>query len=475
MALLLVMYTSSLVIPDKSPLLLKARSGYICAAYNLISIVHLPHDCNQEVVVKTAEHLPNIRANEIRLTPVIDVTPYGMMFSLEKPAIIELMKTITLSNRNKAQKLILLCRNSSSSRWKEVEFSSDCEMLDDRIVLRTTHFGLFTVIARFKLPSATVTVEQCSQDLIISELPGFKLKLPSGSAPDGTEISATVYYNDFVLDDKHFNQAMASPCIELKPHGQKFNKEIPITLPLPNYEEIMEQRPDAKIQIWHDPEDYSEDTNGDIHRKWEIIDKQCDISQEEDGMYVATFHMQDFCTVALVASDSNQSEKMLSTISDAGSKQFFMNNVASIESRCQAFMSRETKRKASVKYSIAVFVYPFCDQRYQSKDMQHHPFMLYDSGKKPVGFLAGELNCKVKVDEDLHPQKESNFSIVFLGDKVKREDIFIKLNMEVNPGEALGKLIIEQDSTHGLRTQNCSLIRESVKLINNPGPVCFIK
>ena len=88
-----------IMFPDMLPLPEIPKEGYTCVVQ---SSVYLPQGINEnlslEILTDTNLH-PKLASNEIQITPVVRITCNNPSLSLEKPAIIELVKTIELSDK----------------------------------------------------------------------------------------------------------------------------------------------------------------------------------------------------------------------------------------------------------------------------------------------------------------------------------------------------------------------------------------
>ena len=412
---------------------------------------------------------PVTTANEITLTPVVEIAPCGEFFTPEKPAIIELLKTVKLSDQNKTRKFILMnnySNLSSSMKWNEMSASIDREM-EDRIMFKTTHFCLFVAIVRFPFPSASARIEkdtnsQLPAELIIPEMPGFKVHIPQTSVLSDTNITATIHSDDRNLCQQNDNNSLASACIGLEPHGLRFTQKISITFPVPNYAKITKEHPDAQLQCWHAA--VSADIGGSepTNLKWELIDDaDISVSQVNNSQYAATIHTSHFSFFKLIW----KAEKLVLAkhhVKNFCSKLLVRNRVESISGRCQVFMSQETKTSMAINFSIAVLIYPF-QEPYASLENYH--YILYDSGEKPIEFTVGNLTCAIKLKDELFLKKSlaerqrSYKESVTLSENfmVRPEfDIELDLSAKLTEGMVLAKLIIN----HGdVQQHKCNLIK----------------
>lgn len=291
---------TALIVSDMPPLTAVPKEGYVCVAQNSLCLVYLPQEIKEilftETVTDTSFH-PRIASNEIKITPVVRITSKNTSLSLEKPAIIELIKSIELSDKETNNKVFPLCANSESSEWKELGLQCNCKVLYDRISFQVTHFSLFAVISRKPYPSSTVGVKPVLADtpapdrsstpteLTIPELPGFKVQItPSGIIADReTDITATVLYDTPAVCSEDDRSRLASSCIELDPRGITFSKAASISIPIPKYAEVKENHPNARLQIWH---------TDSLKLDWKLIEHS--ISQDNKGRYVAIVSTESF-------------------------------------------------------------------------------------------------------------------------------------------------------------------------------------
>ena len=406
---------------------LSSKEGYTCAAQSSSCLVYVSRGFTQEVSIETIiepQLNPKLQANEINLTPVVCILPHEIAFSATKPAIIELMKTIEPSCQNPNHELVPLYNLSNPFEWKKLA-SHNYEMLEDRVMFKTTHFGYFTMIARFSLPTTSVTVEpKVSQpaQLMIQELPGFKIIIPPTSVQSKIEITATVQYEDLSLCGDQSNHSPASACVMLEPHNAQFEDKIMITIPIPNYGQIKRNYPNIKLELWH-----TDNTKKGAPVKLKLAEESSiTIHQDDDCNYLATAYVTHFSRFMY----------LWNAIVDY-CLNFF---VQSICGRCQVFMSRETRRGSCITLGIAVLLYPFKDP-YSS--LRNYPYILYDS-ELPITLVAGEIECQIELDELLlqsyqssHNQERYTKSCMFPKDFNMRVEFCIRLNAKPAVGSEL--------------------------------------
>ena len=439
----------------------------------------MPYIPSEKISVKTITDTnlhPKLRANEIAVAPVVCINPHGMSFNPYKPAVIELTKTIELDPKEEI-KFIPLISNTKSSvplKWEELEFGSGCKVFDDRILFQSTHFSLFTVIARMSFPSASVSVEEIQDsasplELTIPELPEFSVSVPPTSVKTHGEIvvKATAYFNDHIVSAKCDGHTLASACIELEPHGQEFSKQVTITLPIPDYALVAEMHPVAKLQLWHAQGRTEVDVNQSTPIKWELIaDSDIVISQNDEGLYVATVCVYSFSWFQYMW----DTVCYYSGITDA-----VKTAVKSIQGRCQAFMSHETSFESSVTFGIAILIYPFRDP-YPS--LTNYDCVLMDSGDRALKLTldsSGKIDLRIELLPCLSYMFPASFqgknlfsgSIALSQDCINRKDFIIKVDSvtELKESMPLGQLILAQRDNSDCCDHSLSLIKVSLIII----------
>ena len=248
-----------------------------------------------------------------------------------------------------------------TSEWRELGSECNCKVHEDRISFEVTHFGLHAVISRKPFPSSTKIVKPSADtpaptELTISELPGFKVQIPpcSINADQDVEITATMLYDSPAVCSEEDSCCLASSCIGLEPHGMTLSNNASISIPIPEYAEVMENNPNAQLQIWQ-----SDVTAG---KQWSLVDHH--LSEDKDGRYIATFKTNRF---------SKFKAKFKNIISRL--KGLFHSSF-NIKARCQVFMSQEMVIKSQLMFTIAVLYYPYKDE---PDSMPNYKYVLADS------------------------------------------------------------------------------------------------
>ena len=321
------------------------------------------------------------------LTPVVSITSQSQTLAMDKPDIIELMKTAEVDAVGD-RKIVPIFSDTDDSippNWEDLH--EECEVFDDRFRFKTTRFTYFAVIARFSPPTASVMVNPESDfagELTVQELPGFSVTIPPKSVQSPIEAKATLYYDESEEWKTSVNEQLASACVRLEPEGQKFSEKISMILPIPGYSEIIAANPGAKPQLMYRPNGSS--NNWEIQEDMEIVDLE--------GEFVARFLTDHF-------SDWKVNWHGARICKAIGS---IFKRVQCLRCRCQVFMSRETEVGSVVNFSVQGLVYQFQDP---PQDIPHnYHYILHDSGTLPIRVPPGELSFSLELKEYLIPDKE---------------------------------------------------------------------
>lgn len=86
--------------PDEYTLPIVIKEGYSCAARSSLCVVYLSEGYIGIVHVENVTLDPKPRADEITVAPVVRVTSNGLTICENSLAIIELMKTVELSDKS---------------------------------------------------------------------------------------------------------------------------------------------------------------------------------------------------------------------------------------------------------------------------------------------------------------------------------------------------------------------------------------
>ena len=419
--------------------------GYTCVYRSSLCLVYQPNTVHLKNIdiqsIGDTSLYPKTSANEVLLTPVISInSPDSEAFVGDKP-IIELMKTAELNSAEDSKLVPMFCNtdNSIPPVWKELD-EDICEMLDDRIRFKTSHFSYYAVIARFLPPTATVNVNPdmsgsgSKVELTIPEIPGFSVNIPTSAVQESTKITATLFYDD---TDLHNNPPLASAHVVLEPHNHQFSENISVCIPLPHYSEIIASNPTAQPQLM-----YSQSCSAD---DWKINeDMEITNFGNEFVAKFATNHFSEWKVVwpEWVSGASKISGNIFQRVKILGC-------------RCQVFMSCVTMEGP---VSISALVYPFQDP---SREFPlNYRYIVYDSGTFPVKFAPGKLIFSlnlIQTNEDANNQLENSDELS--KEFAARAMFAVQLNNQIEDGVMFGSLTIVDGVGVNSNKHECHLIK----------------
>ncbi|KAK7794660.1 hypothetical protein R5R35_003778 [Gryllus longicercus] len=192
------------------------------------------------------------------VSPVVSMEPHGIKFYESFPAM--LVIPLNIEPQDEAW-LSCLYSNTSGGEvpvWERLpktaySYRNGC------LVITAQHFSLFTVILEEPYPEVLKHIRCRSGGRIwLNEVPGVKVEFPRGCLEQDIDAYVRVLYDSepsFRRESsrRHDRSALASPVIMLGPHGYKFNSARPpvlITLPIPDYDQIMRRFPGVQLSVW---------------------------------------------------------------------------------------------------------------------------------------------------------------------------------------------------------------------------------
>ena len=349
--------------------------------------IYLPEGCRDRVSVEIVKDLslhPPVRPNELLITPVVRITPHGLTFANDTPAIVVLSHCTGPSACH--QRLVPLCSSTDlcqPPRWTRVTETSGpraagCEIFQDCVMFPTTHFSLFAVLSVMPYPTAITQIEPSLGGILsIPDLPGFQVSIPPDSMDLPTSVQATVYYADRPYHNHQDSPfALASACFGLEPHGMEFRKPIKITIPIPDFNSIQTAFNDsASLQLWHSPF-IPEDAF-----YWEPIEN-APISIHGQTATFSVTHFSFFKLLWALCRDTLQRLGYGASLvySQLSSRTRY------VSVRCQVFMSVPLP---DMTFGLLVMVYKFGDPL---KELSNYKWPLADTGDKHVFLRTGEIS-----------------------------------------------------------------------------------
>ena len=349
--------------------------------------VYLPEEVSEDTQIESLKDSdPTVKANELLLTPVISVSPQDLEFSPAKPAIIVLRKVVEPDDNHH---LVPLCGTTDPSqlpKWGKPTESTQCEMLKDHIMLKSTTLGSFAVVARFPYPSSSISIKPgTNQELTVPELKGFKIELPSNSLPRESaeaveEVKATVYYGDHQPQSE--DNSLASARVDIEPHGLQFAQSIPVTLPIPDYAKITEEDPNAKLEIWQAA---AEESNDPSQQTFKRLDSSIEIHPGEDG-FVATSQISESGVI------ENRWNKRIQGLGAGTAYSTSQQKPKFIFGQIRAFMTCENIYKGLNRFGILAVVDSIGEPKPIPEEYEHNRV-----ASTPLQLTLGELSIGVEI------------------------------------------------------------------------------
>ena len=366
---------------------------------------------------------------------------------MNKPAIIELLKNIELSEKEADNETIPLCAETETSKWKELGSECNYKEHKDRISFEVMRFSLYAVISRKPYPSSTKIVKPlvdipAPTEVTISDLPGFKLQIPpcSVNADRDVKITATMLYDCPAVCSEEDRNYLASSCIGLEPHGITFSENVSISIPIPNYAEVMENNPNAQLEVWH----------SDVAvNKRNLVD-HC-LCKDEDGQYIVIVEINHFSTFIT---------KFKGLVSRLKSP---FNSSFNVEARCQVFMSQETVIESQLIFGIAVLFSPYKNE--PDSIPQNYKYVLADSDRLDLQVSRHDkIQFSVELNEALLPLRCKPIAGVFMRNGRQQKAFTIKLDgkVQLSGGLPMGELSI---GVEGGNCQTMNLIKVSIIIL----------
>ena len=399
--------------PKFAPSFLPQGYTEVSGSHTVLCQVYLPPGSTSgSVLVEEVKDLslhPQLASNELLVTPVVRVSPHGLKFRADQPAIV-VLPHCTRPSGGTAEEVVVLCSNTGPCelpQWRRV-CEGMCDMFESSVKFSTTHFSLFAVISTMPYHSAELVISSNEGgSLTLPECPGFQVKFPAGSlmTERGEEtITATIYYADSPLNgassdprgaspdphgaspDPHGaspNQeeeveglALASPVVGLEPHGIHFSQPVEVTLPVPDYAAIKSALPEASLQLW---------TASHEALSWSrLVETQLSVDLCRDGQHTVSFSVPHFTFFELLWDTCRDT---LMRLGYGAAVVYRSLRARYVAVRCQVFM---TPPQLDLTFALLVVVYKFGERL---SELGNYPWMLADSGDRQVFLRTGELEA----------------------------------------------------------------------------------
>ena len=386
----------------------------------------------------------------------------GLTISEDYPAIIEVTKTVELSDVHRKALVVLFSDSvpSKTRTWKELGPNSRCEILEDRIRFHATQFGFFTAVVRYHLPSTSAkllpsAVSNHPLELTIPEIPEFKVLIPSTRVKTETTVKATLHYDDPLLCLEGSDHCLATACVTLEPHNLTFTDTFPVSLKISDYTKITDRYPNAKLQFLYSSA-YA--TGGAL--KWEVMSSdEFTINRDKNHAYIATIQSTKFGSLKGIWRGIPDMAVNLGPKHEYH-KSITESEVKSISARCQVFMSPVSTIDSGrlISFIVTALVYPFQTSK-AYEYLSNYECSLFDSGPMPYVFKGGDLHFTLEIKRNILPNSPITYpaSASLPENFCSRAEFEIELDSsaKLGGGTVLGCLMIN----HGdIRQHKFSLI-----------------
>lgn len=238
-------------------------------------------------VVDNFDSSPTLEDNMILATPIVRVTPHGAKFYSSMEAVVKLPLNVLVKSD-----VMVRCFESDTHAdellcWKEIE-PDKFEVLGGQVVIKTNHFSLFCATASKDRPSTDMLVSSSDGGTLkIEEVKGLEVHFPEKSLKSDMDVQLTVLYNDSKYASPKKEQTMAAPIVVLEPSGTNFDKDVIITLPLPDAEDVYKAKNDQKLMILESQTRINETP------VWKELKVEYEL-RKDDGFYTVTFKVRHF-------------------------------------------------------------------------------------------------------------------------------------------------------------------------------------
>lgn len=377
------------------------------------------------------------------VSPIVSMEPHGVEFYETFPAL--LVVPLHIVPENEAW-LSCLYSNTSGGQnpvWERLpkaayEYRNGC------IIITTLHFSLFTVIYEEPYPEILKHIRCRSGGRIrIHEVPGLEIVFPRGCLEQDLDAYVRVLYDSEPTFRRESNRrqdrsSLASPVIMLGPHGYHFSSSKPpvlVSLPVPDYDQIIRRFPNARLNVWHSSTEENEPM------AWEPLNVSIlsitPFTNSGCHFHVATFPVHHFSFFKIVW------DLLSSSLYEAKMGMSYFYPYISFSMMCQAFMEEST---GSCRFGLEVICYRSDKRLPEATNYRHRvgaslkPKMV-KPGRIVVTLRSQMFEADVEAGEDEDMSKEEPD---FRGrDFEKQYACRFKPNCNVERGP-FGKVIVER-------------------------------
>lgn len=249
----------------------------------------------------------------IQVSPVISIQPHEVKFCNLYPAIVQIPLNLDPSAGDEVHCLYSRSpakgveTNYANIHWNS-ELAGKFSINDGKVNFETFQFGLFVLVIRPKCPYSSSTKNiraRVGGKLVVSGFPDVEVCFPKEvTEQDILKADAKIYFDteesvsEFLSnrltklhepkeDDDLNTNCLATPIIQLEPHGIQFDGEpVMVTLPVPDFDKIQAKLGNkAKLSIWQS------NTHSSEPSKWERLQVDFEIRHTKNGGETVTVVM----------------------------------------------------------------------------------------------------------------------------------------------------------------------------------------
>ena len=379
----------------------------------------------------------------INISPIVQISPPGRLFSTRHPAYLFIPLTHHLDSECRKKVSCLTSTSSSDQRkvdWRRID--ADCYKLSEcnnYLIVKTCVLGFFAVVfeedAEF---TSKKILRRLGGEL---KLNSVKISFPRGSCSEDIEARVKVLHDK---EPSHPENVvvpglLACPIVMLSPGGYNFNKNVTIELPVPNYRRVKEIEPKAELKVFQ-----SCTRNGEA-LKWEELEpNKTSINTYKNGVVTFSFTVSHFSFFKIFWDIMGKNIQKLG---------YFSNWIA-FPMKCEAYME-ENKDTNTFGLDVA------CFNPDKSEETQRSTYKYkVGSSLKPKLVKPGNILCKLNSqkflpdteagEDDVMEKVEENFR----GDDFNKQfALLFHEKLRVERG-TFGKVMVDRVDCDKVKLEN---------------------
>ncbi|XP_033631066.1 uncharacterized protein LOC117292985 [Asterias rubens] len=281
------------ILPNRSRLLKVCNVTVVIPEHNKMNYMRNEFTLD---IISDSSFRPDEDPIIVQASPVVLLGPHGAVFYEDKPAVIRLPLFTKITFPTQVHCLRSNTDDLQRPFWERIP-SSDFRVREGYILLKTSHFSLFTAVLNKTPFSVNRTITSHEGGVLeVNEIPGLQVKFPRGCVHGEVEASIKVLCSELppeVRTNINVTDALATPAVILQPHGYLFNalpdNPVTVRLPLPDYSAIIQNFGfEAELSVWHSP------TTEDQPVAWEALNTNFKIVCDENGNHFIDIQVLHF-------------------------------------------------------------------------------------------------------------------------------------------------------------------------------------